>query len=65
MIYGNEFQNTICYCLTMQSAQQKIAANLFQNIICYCLTIYGISCEYGSRISKHHMLLFNLMVETE
>ena len=32
------FQNISCYCLTMQSAQQKIAANLFQNISCYCLT---------------------------
>ena len=56
------FQNISCYCLTIMQLFIFSKIIIFQNISCYCLThLRSPHLWPHSQISKHLMLLFNLI----
>ena len=53
-----EFQNIVCYCLSLTPFFKKCHIKLFQNIVCYCLSYFLKRWIFRLIISKHRMLLF-------
>ena len=59
--YVQTFQNISCYCLTEIWIKKFCKEMWFQNISCYCLTYSSVLVWSFYFISKHLMLLFNLV----
>ena len=55
---NTEFQNILCYCLSITALIDEPIGLIFQNILCYCLSILNSLKELSCSISKHLMLLF-------
>ena len=53
-----EFQNILCYCLSVAKSVHEPPFLKFQNILCYCLSYIRFIQKELIYISKHLMLLF-------
>ena len=53
-----EFQNILCYCLSVAKSVHEPPFLKFQNILCYCLSKSHLDRYVTDYISKHLMLLF-------